>query len=435
MSTSPAISVLMPTRNGSRYVAEAIRSILAQDFDDFELLISDDGSTDDTLSIIESFSDPRLSVICQNPRPGLFANHNHLLRHSKGQWIKYLHQDDVLLPGALRTYADLTRCPVPPAFIAARTNLIDENGVNMGAFPWCFGEDRVWGAGELTNLSLRLGNIIGNPPSVFFRRSVLQDAPFNEDLKNSADWDVLLRLSSTHSVQSTAHVLVAYRVHSAAQSAINQGNQTTAFEDLAILRKLSSPSSEASAGAMAGMWRQHLQIMTACLHFIRSGSPQQAAHLASRLLDEDPFIDLYEGTSMRNDLLRLISSPDECPLFRSSLYSILWHHQVPLSLDTFRLIRSRRHLKLTVIGYQSWTYLLQSLCLVNDASIAWVQDIYGNIALPKLFGAPVSKEWLAIDTDAVVIVGASRIDDFSIYRSLSNSLADKPVLRLRDWVL
>lgn len=435
MRTSPLISVLMPTRNGGRYVAESIGSVLAQDFDDFELLISDDGSTDDTLSIIESFSDPRLSLICQNPKPGLFANHNHLLRHSKGQWIKYLHQDDVLMPDALRTYASLTLGPEDPAFIAARTNLMDENGVIMGAFPWCFGESRIWGPGELTNLSLRLGNIIGNPPSVLFRRSALEDTPFNEDLKNSADWDVLLSLSAAHSVQSTAHVLVGYRVHAEAQSSINQGNQTTAFEDLAILRRRSPQPSEASAGAMAGMWRQHLQIIGAIHNCLRQNQLDTGARLAKRLLEEDTWLDVYGDEKIRKDIQMISTDPTEQPLFRFSIYKVLWKYNIPISLDAMTALLSRDVQKIILIGFVDWNFLIRSLCSIGGVECIGIIDIYKKIQGPSATFAPTMQSLPEGGFHHSIVMGQTRLDDYLLWRAFSQQGQAHSCLRFREWLL
>src|SRR5438045_5765583 len=89
---SPTISVCVPTYNGAAFLAQTLDSIAAQTFDDFEILIVDDTSTDTTLSIAESFAatEPRARIIRNAERAGSSArNANQCLRHARGEWIKF----------------------------------------------------------------------------------------------------------------------------------------------------------------------------------------------------------------------------------------------------------------------------------------------------------------------------------------------------------
>lgn len=90
------VSVVLPVYNGERYLAECIRSVLGQELEEFELLISDDGSADRSRRIIQSFSDARIRVFTQRRNLGLFANLNQLLRAARYPLVRILGQDDVL---------------------------------------------------------------------------------------------------------------------------------------------------------------------------------------------------------------------------------------------------------------------------------------------------------------------------------------------------
>ena len=99
MKMTPAISVAVPVYNGGRYLVETIESILNQTCRDFELIICDDGSTDNSLEIIQGFAakDNRIIVITRGNR-GIVYTRNEILAHSKGNYIAVIDQDDVALP-------------------------------------------------------------------------------------------------------------------------------------------------------------------------------------------------------------------------------------------------------------------------------------------------------------------------------------------------
>ncbi|MGB3465085.1 MAG: glycosyltransferase [Cyclobacteriaceae bacterium] len=101
----PDISVLMPVYNGEEFVANAIRSILDQDYTRFELIIVDDGSTDGTHTIIDGFSDHRMKLL-QKDHSGIADSLNFGLRHCKGQLIARMDADDVSFPARLGIQSD-----------------------------------------------------------------------------------------------------------------------------------------------------------------------------------------------------------------------------------------------------------------------------------------------------------------------------------------
>ena len=102
--TTPKISVCMPMFNASRYLRECIDSILAQTFTDFELLIADDGSTDNSVEIVASYADPRIRLI-RRPHDYI-ATLNCLLNEAKGEYIARMDADDVMLPNRLQLQVD-----------------------------------------------------------------------------------------------------------------------------------------------------------------------------------------------------------------------------------------------------------------------------------------------------------------------------------------
>lgn len=99
---SHMISVLMPVYNGAKYISEAIESVLSQTFTDFELLIIDDGSTDETVEIINRYSDNRIILIQNHENRGLIYTLNKGLKLAKGKYIARMDADDICLSERFR---------------------------------------------------------------------------------------------------------------------------------------------------------------------------------------------------------------------------------------------------------------------------------------------------------------------------------------------
>lgn len=101
MTAGPKVTVAMPVYNGSKTLGRAITSILTQSYDDFELLVIDDGSSDNSVNVIKSFDDRRLRLIVHESNQGLAGTRNHLLEESRGEYTAWLDQDDWAHPERL----------------------------------------------------------------------------------------------------------------------------------------------------------------------------------------------------------------------------------------------------------------------------------------------------------------------------------------------
>lgn len=130
MATTPRVTVFIPVHNRQHYITTAVDSILAQTFEDFELLIVDDGSTDATLDVLARYQDPRLRVE-SNPRNlGIPATRNRGLELARGEYIALLDSDDISWPNRLARQALYAgrwpepagvRCWWPPARVQRLT--------------------------------------------------------------------------------------------------------------------------------------------------------------------------------------------------------------------------------------------------------------------------------------------------------------------------
>lgn len=129
MSThQPAITVLMPAYNAGKYIGEAITSILAQTFDDFEFLIIDDGSTDNTAAIVHSFDDKRIQYHFQKKQGGVANALNYGLQLAKAPLIARFDADDICYPGRLMTQYQFLKAHPQYHIIGSAVDYADESG-------------------------------------------------------------------------------------------------------------------------------------------------------------------------------------------------------------------------------------------------------------------------------------------------------------------
>lgn len=130
----PKITVGMPVYNGERYVEESIKSVLAQTFDDFEFLISDNGSSDRTAEICQDYAsrDSRISLIRNKQNIGASANYNTLVQKATAPYFRWSNADDLLAPTLHAACLTVLETNSDAVLAAGKTVLIDENGAETG---------------------------------------------------------------------------------------------------------------------------------------------------------------------------------------------------------------------------------------------------------------------------------------------------------------
>lgn len=136
MTTRPRVSIGFPVYNGEKYVANALTGLLRQDFQDFELIICDNASTDQTQEICHQFArqDQRIRYFRNETNIGLAANHNRTFRASGGQYFKWAAHDDDFPSTMLSRFVDaFDHAPASTSLIYSRCEYIDEQGNVQGA--------------------------------------------------------------------------------------------------------------------------------------------------------------------------------------------------------------------------------------------------------------------------------------------------------------
>lgn len=127
------VSIITPAYNCSKYISQTIESVLCQTYHDFEMIIVDDCSTDDTLSILEKYSkqDSRIKVIKMVENRGVVEARNVALKQSKGRYIAFLDSDDLWVPEKLSKQINFMRV-FGYAFTYSQYDLINEEGMSLG---------------------------------------------------------------------------------------------------------------------------------------------------------------------------------------------------------------------------------------------------------------------------------------------------------------
>lgn len=206
----PLVSIIIPSYNYGHFLAEAIESVLQQAYPAKEIIVVDDGSTDNTAAVAARYPEARY-VYQQNQ--GLSAARNTGIGQSQGTYLVFLDADDWLLPGALATNVEQLQLHPQAAFVAGAYTKVYENGQASEV------KDAVIPAQPYNELLSR-GNFIAMIAAVMFTSWALQQFAYDTSLTNCEDYDLYLAITRHYPIVQHNKQLAAYRIHTAAMSAI-----------------------------------------------------------------------------------------------------------------------------------------------------------------------------------------------------------------------
>lgn len=204
---SPYISVVIPSYNRSALAAQAIESVLAQSYGDFEIVFVDDGSNDDTRQVVGAYNDSRIQYIFQE-NAGLGAARNTGIARAQGQVVAFLDSDDLFLPRCLESQVRTFERETNAGFAAGGYVFIDEKGQPLAA-------RRPWQHRPHVNLMDALQALPIVPSGVVVRKAWLEKVGGFSDMRRSEDYDLWIRLiHGGCSMAWTPHLVCGYRIHS-----------------------------------------------------------------------------------------------------------------------------------------------------------------------------------------------------------------------------
>lgn len=215
---TPRVSVIITAYNNEPFVETAIRSILAQDYQDFELVVVEDRGRDRTYEIAKRFEGDRVRVIRNTKNLGQHVNKNEGIRHARGELLKFVDADDYILPGALRHLVDMYDSASPRVgAVFALPSIIDEHSRKIcDATPWGF-VGRANGPAMLHYLATagNKGSCLCNVTPHLFARDVLERVGcFPGSNPYAGDWETFLKLLAVGDVIFTDAHVAAYRIQS-----------------------------------------------------------------------------------------------------------------------------------------------------------------------------------------------------------------------------
>lgn len=211
MHKSPLVSVLIPSYNYGSYISEAIQSVLDQTITDFELIIIDNCSTDNTEEIVKEFSekDNRVSFVKNKQNIGMYRNYNQALLLAKGKYIKYLNADDKFAPTLLEKFtlimeqhSNVSLITSPRQLFGDKSNVLEAKHCGL-----LKSKEAIFEA--LTSST----NWIGEPTTVMFRRENINLGLFDPSLLMFADFDMWLRQLQVGDLYIVDEVLSFFRIH------------------------------------------------------------------------------------------------------------------------------------------------------------------------------------------------------------------------------
>lgn len=282
ISSIPRVTVLMCVYNGQRYLTEAIESILRQSLEDFEFLIVNDGSTDESLKIIRSFSDPRIRLLENRTNVGLTKSLNRGLAEARGLLVARQDADDVAHRARLEKQVNFLDAHPEVVLVGTQARYIDQDGRFLNNQLIARATSRSGIQWQLMTYSAFIHS------SVMFRKKLVWDQlhGYDENFPKRQDYELTSRIASAYPVANLSQALVDCRVHSAMLSASYDSDdiknqEKIAHNNMRIYLKDSDVPSEWSQliawvnnprmhgtienptlilGAIRSMWKRFLQV-------------------------------------------------------------------------------------------------------------------------------------------------------------------------------
>jgi len=208
----PKVSVCIPTYNYAHYLGPCIESVLAQTFDDWELIVVDDCSSDNTEEVVRAIRDSRIRFFSNEHNLGLVRNVNHCISLANGDYVCVLHADDLLLPKMLERSVAVLDAHPGVGFTHTAYYRIDENGTILDVEQRWESDRVMGGAAALRNLLMDHYLAIA---TVLTRRDCYRIlGSYDESYEWAYGWEMELRIALHYDVAYIAEPLACHRDHS-----------------------------------------------------------------------------------------------------------------------------------------------------------------------------------------------------------------------------
>lgn len=424
MGSKPLVSIVMPLHNGELYLQESFDSIQRQTYDNIEVVIMDDGSEDRTPELTDTVCRLSRYPVRRSRRSraaGAAATHNELISAASGEWVKFVHQDDILEADAIEKFVGYAGSVSP--VVLCHTTLIDETGNPIGRFPWGLRTEQpvfLYQPGELSAVTLRLGNVIGNPPNLFFHRSARDYFIMDTRFENSWDWQALIRVADALPVLIINSPLVRFRHHRGSLSWKFHRTWICPEEDLRIVLGYPFASPEIRR---ACVWRQVLHLLNPLLRATAEQDAATVQSLAAILADNRKALaTVFSGHEVWDDLDPLIRLAERCDLAGMARHlerpkSIVVQLAKSGAIVTWELLT-----EISQSGSRKWSVV---------GTHPWI-DFLTNLL--RLFGDTVASVGATLTAGPTIVAGASRLEDYLLWNNLVRNFPDWTIIRAFEWL-
>jgi glycosyltransferase involved in cell wall biosynthesis len=230
-----SVSVIIPSYNHAAFIGQAVASVLNQTYTELELIVVDDGSTDQSLDVLAGIADPRLCVIRQ-PNLGAHAAINRGLSEATGQYLSILNSDDVYDFHRLKKCVELLKAEPATGLVGSYIEVIDSQGHTLGVKhgyrdlePWLLEEpQRSFRASDDLHAAVLTENYWATTSNFVMSRAWLERIGSFRPLRYTHDWDFVLRMAREAQLVMLPEPLLQYRVHS--QNTIRENQAAMIFE-------------------------------------------------------------------------------------------------------------------------------------------------------------------------------------------------------------
>lgn len=292
----PLVSVCIPTYNAEKTVVNTVRSILNQTYQNLEIIIVDNASTDNTLALLQKFEDPRIKIYKNEENIGAEKNWNRCIGLARGEYIAIFHADDLYNPDMVEKQVRAFQDNPSVGAVFTEANRINDRGDAMGEhkLPVELKDKGIYHFEEIFYSILENGNFL-TCPSVMVRSEIYKElAPFNDDeFGTSADLDMWLRILERHPIAILNEKLMSYRISETQGCRLYnylRTGQADFFKVMDFYLSVKSSDLDIPNSALNKYELQrNVDTITRSVNFILKSQPQEAKKLLKKSLSPRVF--------------------------------------------------------------------------------------------------------------------------------------------------
>jgi glycosyltransferase involved in cell wall biosynthesis len=274
----PEVSVVIPAYNAARFISDAIDSALSQSFKPAEVIVVDDGSTDQTRSIVEGYGDKVRCIHQRNAGPATARNTG--VREARSEWIAFLDSDDYWDARHLEMMVQNAEAYREAVLVYCGKKIVDVDGNERPDYP----RQTMFPSGWIFSEMFR-ANYISSTSVVFVKKTIVLDlGGFNRGLRNAEDYDLWMRIAAIAPIRGVPEYTVYYRVHDnnltrQTMSAL-KGHMTALNSALALMEsgKVDGRNNPDSLGAHKAMVEYYGETALGLFHLEEYGELRKLGH-------------------------------------------------------------------------------------------------------------------------------------------------------------